>query len=173
MVFPLCYPKKHATSKADSPNKGYGSAVTSRFPYSPHPAVHYPPALGRKKGGRSPSGVLLGFALFSVLCVGGCHREIEGENIDLPPERPGRFIPEAAPAEARRAKEAQEREDRAIASGRKRPEAPQKPEEQYDALMPGNAHSGPLDMGDGHMLIPEAHPIYGKPPEATEQKPSQ
>lgn len=108
----------------------------------------------------------MGVALFSVLCVGGCHREIEGENIDIPSERPGRFIPEAAPAEARRAREAQEREDRARAAGHKPPETPQKPEERYDALMPGNAHSGPLDLGDGHMLIPEAHPIYGKPPEA-------
>ena len=117
--------------------------------------------------GRASSGFVMGVDLFSVLWVGECHREIEGENIDIPSERPGRFIPEAAPAEARRAKEAQEREDRARAAGHKPPEAAQKLEEQYDALMPANAHSGPLDMGDGHMLIPEAHPIYGKPPGAS------
>lgn len=119
------------------------------------------------------SSVLVRCALFSLLWVSGCHQEIEGENIDLPSERPGRFIPEAAPAEARRAKEAQQREDMARAAGHKLPEETKtKPEEHYDALMPGNANSGPLDLGDGHMLIPEAHPIYGKPPETSDQKPA-
>ena len=51
----------------------------------------------------------LGALVLAAPRLAGCHVEIEGDNIDLPPERPGRFLPEAAPAEARAAQE-QERE---------------------------------------------------------------
>ncbi|MGO2958136.1 MAG: hypothetical protein ACTIDN_03740 [Acetobacter sp.] len=122
---------------------------------------------------RSPVTLCLGLALLSCIpCLTGCHREIEGENIDLPPERPGRFIPEAAPAEARRSKEAQDREDLAAANGQKPPAPSNHPEDRFEALMPSNATSGPLESGDGHMVIPQAQPIYGKTPQTnTPQSP--
>ncbi|WP_231873623.1 hypothetical protein [Acetobacter tropicalis] len=111
----------------------------------------------------------IGLTLLSLPLLGGCHREIEGDNIDLPYERPGRFMPEAAPAEARRAKEQEEREDIARANGQLPEEKPQNPEDRYEALTPSNAANGPLDQGDGHSVIPETEAIYGKPPQQTQQ----
>lgn len=129
-------------------------------------------ALPSRAGSRSPSpGLLVGVSLtlLSLPVLVGCHREIEGDNIDLPYERPGRFMPEAAPAEARRAKEQEEREDMARANGQLPEEKPQKPEDRYEALAPSNAANGPLEQGDGHSVIPETEAIYGKPPQQTQQ----
>nr|WP_242007204.1 hypothetical protein [Acetobacter farinalis] len=92
--------------------------------------------------------------------LAGCHVEIEGDNIDIPPERPGRFIPEAAPAEARAAQEQERREDLARQRGQN-PDQKQ-PTDRYEALAPSDAATGPLDAGDGHSVIPETQAIYGK-----------
>lgn len=105
--------------------------------------------------------LILGVMLFSPWLT-ACHQEIEGENIDLPPERPGRFIPEAAEAEARRAKEdvARQERDEARNPEKYKPSAA----EPYEALSPGDASSGPLMTGDGHTVIPRAEPVYGSLP---------
>ncbi|MFS8369366.1 hypothetical protein [Acetobacter indonesiensis] len=122
---------------------------------------------------KRPPGMLLGLglAVLSTPFLTGCHREIEGDNIDLPYERPGRFMPEAAPAEARRAKEQEEREDRARTAGQLPEEKPQKPEDRYEMLTPSNATNGPLQSDDGHSIIPETEAIYGKPGQQQPQKP--
>lgn len=103
---------------------------------------------------------ILGALVLAAPLLAGCHVEIEGDNIDIPPERPGRFIPEAAPAEARAAQEQERREDLA----RQRGENPdqKQPTDRYEALAPSDAATGPLDAGDGHSVIPETQAIYGK-----------
>ncbi|MBS0961163.1 hypothetical protein [Acetobacter thailandicus] len=111
---------------------------------------------------RKPSvSLLLGILLVSPWLT-GCHQEIEGENIDIPPERPGRFLPEASEAEARRAREDVARQEQAEAL---HPEKYKTSSSQpYEAIAPGNASSGPLTTGDGHMVIPQEEPVYGNAP---------
>mgnify|MGYP003362108768 CR=1 FL=1 len=104
---------------------------------------------------------MLGVLVLAAPLLTGCHVDIEGDNIDLPPERPGRFIPEAAPAEARAAKEQERREDMARNNGQKLPE-PKQPTDRYEPLTPSDAATGPLESGDGHSVIPETQAIYGK-----------
>ncbi|MFT9062605.1 MAG: hypothetical protein ABF430_02225 [Acetobacter persici] len=102
----------------------------------------------------------LGALVLAAPLLAGCHVEIEGDNIDLPPERPGRFLPEAAPAEARAAQEQERREDMARNNGQNPDKA--QPTDRYEPLAPSDAATGPLQAGDGHSVIPETQAIYGK-----------
>lgn len=103
----------------------------------------------------------LGALVLAAPLLAGCHVDIEGDNIDIPPERPGRFLPEAAPAEARAAQEQERREDMARTNGQPLPEQKQ-PTDRYEPLAPSDAATGPLEAGDGHSVIPETQAIYGK-----------
>jgi hypothetical protein len=129
----------------------------------------------RVGGGRFAHTALSGLLVLGPL-LAGCHKPIEGDNIDLPYERPGRFLPEAAEAEARAAqrdverqeKLEQERDRLAAASGHPRVKpSPPKPEERYEVVNPDSGGTaGPMRLKDGHTVIPQTQAIYGKPPSA-------
>ncbi|MDE7547981.1 hypothetical protein PY793_08270 [Acetobacter fabarum] len=109
--------------------------------------------------------------------LAGCHHMIEGDDIDLPPERPGRFLPEAAPAEARAAQRDVERQEKLDAAqqaaGIKKPDTPPRPEDHYEVLPPmydGGGSAGPMLTEDGHTITPQAQAIYGKPDDSHVQK---
>lgn len=110
--------------------------------------------------------------------LAGCHHLIEGDDIDLPPERPGRFLPEAAPAEARAAQRDVERQEKLDAAQRaagiKKPDMPPKPEDHYEVLPPmydGGGSAGPMLTEDGHTITPQAQAVYGRPDNGQVQKP--
>lgn len=128
----------------------------------------------RRVGGGRLARTALGGVLVLGPLLSGCHKPIEGDNIDLPYERPGRFLPEAAEAEARAAqrdverqeKIEQERDRKAAAAGhpRVRPPPP-KPEERYEVVTPDSGGTaGPMRLEDGHTVTPQTQAVYGKPP---------
>ena len=112
-----------------------------------------------------------GIAFFLLLLpfLTSCHKpQFEGSNIDLPPERPGRFMPEAAAAEARAAKRDVERLERQhdaaaaeLAKEHKKPPAP----ERYETLpQDSEGAAGPIHLDDGRTVTPETQAVYGAPP---------
>ena len=114
---------------------------------------------------------VLGCLLLTVPLLAACHVPIEGDNIDLPPERPGRFLPEAAEAEGRAAQRDVEKQERLAAeqdrlAGRKpgEPRKPPKPEDRYE-VMPSESGgvAGPIRLDNGHTIIPQTQATYGKP----------
>lgn len=120
---------------------------------------------------------LLGRLLLLTPLLAGCHHMIEGDNIDLPPERPGRFLPEAAPAEARAAQRDVERQEKLEAeqeaAGIKKPDTPPKPEDHYEVLPPmydGGGSAGPMRTDNGHTITPQAQAVYGKQDDSQTQK---
>ena len=115
--------------------------------------------------------IMLGALVLAAPLLAGCHVDIEGENIDIPPERPGRFLPEAAPAEARAAQEQERREDMARNNGQN-PDKNQL-KDRYEPLAPSDAATGPLEAGDGHSVIPETQAIYGKREQSQQSAPQQ
>lgn len=127
----------------------------------------------RVGGGRLVRTAMGGFLVLGPLLT-GCHEPIEGDNIDLPYERPGRFLPEAAEAEARAAqrdverqeKIEQERDRQAAAAGHPRVKPPPpKPEERYEVVSPeSGGTAGPMRLQDGHTITPQTQAVYGKPP---------
>lgn len=128
----------------------------------------------RKVGGGRFWHTAMGGLLVLGPLLAGCRTPIEGDNIDLPYERPGRFLPEAAEAEARAAqrdverqeKLEQERDRLAAASGHPRVKpSPPKPEERYEVVNPdAGGTAGPMRLQDGHTVTPQTQAIYGKPP---------
>lgn len=118
-----------------------------------------------------------GSLLLLAPLLAGCHHMIEGDNIDLPPERPGRFLPEAAQAEARAAQKDVERQEKLEAAqeaaGIKKPDTPPKPEDRYETLPPmydGGGSAGPMRTDNGHTITPQAQAVYGKQDDAQPQK---
>ncbi|MBO1324482.1 hypothetical protein K2X14_04850 [Acetobacter sp. TBRC 12305] len=120
---------------------------------------------------------VLGCLLLTVPLLAACHVPIEGDNIDLPPERPGRFLPEAAEAEGRAAQKDVERQERLAAeqdrlAGRKpgEPRTPPKPEDQYEVVAPESGGvAGPIRLSNGHTIIPQTQTTYGKPGNVSSQ----
>lgn len=129
----------------------------------------------RVGGGRFAHTAMGGLLVLGPL-LAGCHKPIEGDNIDLPYERPGRFLPEAAEAEARAAQRDVERQEKLeqerdrLAAASEHPRAkppPPKPEERYEVVNPDSGGTaGPMRLKDGHTVIPQTQAIYGKPPNA-------
>ncbi|MBO6037543.1 MAG: hypothetical protein J6P29_03170 [Acetobacter sp.] len=109
----------------------------------------------------------IAFFLLLPMLTACSPRQFEGSNIDLPPERPGRFMPEAAAAEARAAQRDIERIDqqqRKAAALAKKQKKPSPPAERYETLPPDSAGAaGPIRLDNGHTVIPETQAIYGKP----------
>ncbi|MFT8675309.1 MAG: hypothetical protein ABF791_05520 [Acetobacter sp.] len=122
-------------------------------------------------------GRVLGCLLVTVPLLAACHVPIEGDNIDLPPERPGRFLPEAAEAEARAAQKDVEKQQRMAAeqdrlAGRKpgQPRKPPKPEDRYEVMAPESGGAvGPIRLENGHTITPQTQATYGKPGNASSQ----
>lgn len=121
--------------------------------------------------------VYFGRLLLLAPLLAGCHPVIEGDNIDLPPERPGRFLPEAAAAEARAAQRDVERQEKLEAqqeaAGLKKPDTPPKPEDHYEMLPPmydGGGSAGPMRTDNGHTITPQAQAVYGKQDDSQIQK---
>ncbi|QEO16871.1 hypothetical protein [Acetobacter vaccinii] len=113
-------------------------------------------------------GRMLGLLALIAPLLSACHGEIEGENIDLPPERPGRFLPEAAEAEARAAQRDMERLDRqqreAEARNGGHAAPPPAPEDRYETLpQDAEGSAGPMRLENGHTIIPQTQAIYGRP----------
>ncbi|MFT9418140.1 hypothetical protein [Acetobacter sp.] len=126
--------------------------------------------------GKKNSACFRGLLLLAPL-LAGCHHLIEGDDIDLPPERPGRFLPEAAPAEARAAQRDVERQEKLDAAqqaaGIKKPDTPPKPEDHYEVLPPmydGGGSAGPMLTEDGHTITPQAQAVYGRSDNGQVQK---
>ncbi|MGD7069732.1 hypothetical protein [Acetobacter sp. AAB5] len=111
------------------------------------------------------TGTLIGNLLLVSPLLVACHGPIEGENIDVPPERPGRFLPEAAPAEAKAAEQEENlREAQAAREGKPAEAQPPKPEERYETLPDaGSGAAGSMETEDGHTVTPQTQAIYGKP----------
>ena len=128
----------------------------------------------RKVGGGRFWHTAMGGLLVLGPLLAGCRTPIEGDNIDLPYERPGRFLPEAAEAEARAAqrdverqeKLEQERDRLAAASGHPRVKPPPpKPEERYEVVNPDAGRTpAPMRLQDGPPHTPPTHPFFGQPP---------
>lgn len=107
-----------------------------------------------------------------LLSLPGCHRVIDGRDIDVPPQRPGRFVPEAAPAEQKAAQQELRREEQLskqkshMPHDKSQKEEDAREEEHYEPLPPeysGGGTPGSIKTQNGHTVTPQTNVIYGAP----------